>query len=443
MRRTIFGSRSGQRAASNGAGALRRRQSKLRRGVTVVTALIAYTTGIAIFVVSGATPSFAATPGTITTVAGGDAPGPLLATSVALGPEGVAASGGNFYVADQAGNVVRKVDSAGNETVVAGDGTDGYSGDGGAATAAELAEPTDVAFDHSGNLLIADTANNRIRVVAASSGTFYGQAMAQGDIYTIAGNGASGFSGDGGAATSAEFDNATHVVVDPSGNVLVADTYNNRIRVVAASSATFYGQSMTKGDIYTIAGTGTGGYSGDSGAATSAELADPNGVAVDASGNLLIADEGNERIRVVAASSATFYGQSMTKGDIYTIAGTGAYGYSGDSVAATSAELYEPYGVAVDTSGNVLIADTNNNRVRVVATSSGTFYGQSMVKGDIYTIAGTGGEGSSGDGGPATSAELNVPWGVAVDTSGNVLIAGEIASFGWWRQLLAPSTASR
>jgi hypothetical protein len=147
---------------------------------------------------------------------------------------------------------------------------------------------------------------------------------------------------------------------------VIADSDNSRIRVVAASTGSFYGRVMTAGDIYTIAGDGTQGFSGDGGPATSAEVYEPEGVAVDAAGNLVIGDTGNERVRVVAASAGSFYGQAMTAGDIYTIAGDGSYGFSGDGGPATSAELYSPTGVAVDAAGDVLIADSFNNRIRMV-----------------------------------------------------------------------------
>ena len=277
-----------------------------------------------------------------------------------------------------------------------------------------------MAVDGAGNLVIADSANHRVRVVAASTGTFYGQPMTAGDIYTIAGDGGTGASGDGGPATSASVV-PQGVAIDSAGNVLIADTFNSRIRVVAASTGTYYGQPMTAGDIYTIAGGGASGL-GDGGPATAALLNLPARVAVDGAGNLLIADTYDNRIRVVAASTGTFYGQPMTAGDIYTIAGTGTGGFSGDGSPATAAELYTPSGVAVDAAGNLLIADTYNNRIRVVAASTGTFYGQPMTAGDIYTIAGTGTGGFSGDGGPATAAELYSPSGVAVDAAGNLFI---------------------
>jgi trimeric autotransporter adhesin len=163
------------------------------------------------------------------------------------------------------------------------------------------------------------------------------------------------------------------VAVDGNGNLVIADRGNWRVRVVAASTGMFCGQAMTAGDIYTVAGTGTAGFSGDGGPATSAELSGPAAVTVDGAGNLVIADTsntvgvGNDRIRVVATGSGTFYGQAMTAGDIYTVAGNGQNGFYGDNARATRARLYFPSGVAVDGAGNLMIADTANNRVREVA----------------------------------------------------------------------------
>ena len=178
-------------------------------------------------------------------------------------------------------------------------------------------------------------------MVATNTGTYFGQAMTKGDIYTIAGKGDNGgyggYSGDGGPGTAAQLSNdVPNLAVDPSGNVVIADGYNSRVRVVAASTGSFYGQAMTEGDIYTIAGDGTFGYSGDGGPATSAELYMPYGLDVDASGDVFITDldvgeySSLARVRMIVASTGTFYGQAMTKGDIYTIAGDGTAGYSGD-----------------------------------------------------------------------------------------------------------------
>jgi len=266
---------------------------------------------------------------------------------------------------------------------VAGNGTKGYSGDGGAATSAELNAPNDVAVDSAGNIYIADTLNDRIRKVTVSTGI----------ITTVAGNGAGGYSGDGGSATSAEIFQPDGLAVDSAGNIYIADTFNYRVRKVTKST----------GIISTVAGDGTYGYSGDGGLATSAELGEPTDVAVDAAGNIYIADPGFARIRKVTVST----------GIISTVAGNGTQGYSGDGGPATSAELSSPDGVTVDGAGNIYIADLYNERVRKVTVSTGI----------ISTVAGDGTAGYSGDGGPATGAEIYYPDGLAVDTAGNIYIA--------------------
>jgi hypothetical protein len=334
------------------------------------------------------------------------------------------------FVAAASGNFFRQRMTAGDIYTVAGDGKKGGALNGTLATKAELRFPVGVAADQAGNLLIVDSQNSEIRIVAARTGTFYGQPMTVGDIYTVAGNGARTFSGDGGPATSAGIGISSAVTVDPAGNLLIADG-TDRVRVVAVRNGTFYGRAMTAGDIYTVAGDGSLAFSGDSGPATSAGV-QPLGVAVDGSGNLVIADGFNMRVRVVAERTGTFYGQNMTKGDIYTVAGNGTSGFAGDGGPATSAEFQEPRSVAVDHAGNIVVADTQtsldpsatgNNRVRVVAAVTGTFYGVPMTAGDIYTVAGNGAPGLSGDGHAATGAELDEPVGVSVDSAGNVLVA--------------------
>jgi sugar lactone lactonase YvrE len=253
-------------------------------------------------------------------------------------PTGLAVDGsGNLFIADWANARIRYVAaSTGIITTVAGDGNVGYSGDGGAATSASLYCPAGVAVDSSDNLYIADDCNKRVRRVDATTGI----------ITTVAGNGAAGYSGDGGPATSASLGGPSDVALDSSGNLFIADQPNNVIRRVDAAT----------GIITTVAGNGTAGYSGDGGAATSATLTNPAGVAVDGSGNLFIADTSRNRIRRVDAIS----------GVIITVAGDGNLGYSGDGGPATSASLFFPSGVAVEASGNFLIADTDNNRIRQV-----------------------------------------------------------------------------
>jgi hypothetical protein len=373
------------------------------------------------------------TAGDIYTVAGGgtsQADG-VPATSAEVGASDVSLdSGGNLVipvgvkirvVAVKAGTFYGQKMTADDIYTVAGNGTTGFSGDGGPATAAELND-ADVRIDGSGNLVIGDTGNLRVRVVAATTGTFYGTKMTARDIYTVAGNGSPYSSGNGGPALKAEF-TPDGVAVDGAGNVLIPDVNANQIRVVAVKSGTFYGKKMTTGDIYTVAGNGTAGFSGDGGPATAAELHNPSDVVADAAGNLVIADPENERIRVVAATTGTFYGKKMTAGDIYTVAGNGFFGFSGDGGRATKAKMHQPAAVAVDSAGNLAIADSFNYRVRVVAVRTGTFYGVVMTAGDIYTVAGNGTQGFSGDGGPATAAEMALPPAVAVDGAGNLMIA--------------------
>ena len=281
-------------------------------------------------------------------------------------PAGVAVDGaGNLYIADASNNGIRKVDSTGTITTIAGTGELGFSGDGGPAVEAELYDPAGVAVDSAGNLYIADSGNQRIRKVDLT-----------GTITTIAGTGEFGFSGDGGPAVEAELHSPRGVAVDSAGNLYIADSRNRRIRKVDST-----------GTITTIAGTGEFGFSGDGGPAVEAELRSPRGVAVDSAGNVYIADSGNRRIRKVDST-----------GTITTIAGTGEFGFSGDGGPAVEAELRSPYGVAVDSAGNVYIADVIDQRIRKV-DSTGT----------ITTIAGTGEFGFSGDGGPAVEAELRRP----------------------------------
>jgi hypothetical protein len=284
------------------------------------------------------------TNGIITTVAGGGTNGlgdGGAATKAELNnPHGVAVdASGNLFIVDTANQRIRKVGTNGIITTVAGNGTPGYSGDGGPATSAELNYPHGVAVDASGNLFIADYDNNVIRKVGAN-----------GIITTVAGNGTSGYSGDGGLATQAELAWPSGVAVDTSGNLFIADWGNNRMREVG-----------TNGIITTVAGNGTNGYSGDGGAATNAELSGPSGVAVDTSGNLFIADASTNVIREVG-----------TDGIITTVAGNGIAGFSGDGGLATEAELAYPAGVAVDASGNLFIADEQNQRIRVVVPSGTT-----------------------------------------------------------------------
>ncbi len=305
---------------------------------------------------------------------------------------------------------------------VGGNTITGHTGDGGPAVSAEMAGAAALTVDAHGNLVIAELNHADVRVIAASTGTFYGQSMTAGDIYTVAGNGTCGFT-SGASATSSQICTAQGLAVDPHGNLVIGDSGNTRVEVLATATGTFYGQSMTAGDMYSIGGNPNGSSDADGILATSAVLHVPEGVAVDSHGNILMAEEYNARYRVIAATTGTFYGQSMTAGYLYTIAGNGTQGYTGDGGIGTSAEVQVPIQVSVDSHGNALIPDWENEVVRVVAASSGTFYGQSMTVGDIYTIAGDGSQGYSSDGTVATSAQLNWPEFVDSDPQGNLLIS--------------------
>jgi sugar lactone lactonase YvrE len=396
--------------------------------------------------------------GIITTVAGGGTSattsGPATSAQLIAAPGVSVDAAGNIYIAD--GNVIREVIAAtGTIATLAGNGKPGfagYSGDGGSATNAQLSAAPAVAVDGSGNLYIADSLNYVIRKVTAATGI----------ITTVAGNGLPGYSGDGGVATSARIAVGLGIAVDGSGNIYFSDGVVVR-KVTAAT-----------GIITVVAGNGSSGYSGDGGPATSARLANPTGVAVDGSGNLYIADSSTDVVRKVTAAT----------GIITTVAGNGTFGSSGDGGPATSAQL-QPQGVVVDGSGNLYIADLNHGLIRKVtaatgiittvagggglsdkgdggpATSAGiapqglaidsagnlfiadfysvttpcgigcssiAYYNQRIrmvaaATGIITTVAGNGTTGYSGDGGAATSAQLNGPLGVAVDARGNVYVA--------------------
>jgi sugar lactone lactonase YvrE len=318
-------------------------------------------------------------------IAGFSGDGGIATTGKIYSPYGLATDhSGNLFFADMSnmsGRVscrIREVNASGVMTTVAGTGVFGYSGDGGAATNAQLRSCYGVAVDGMGNLFIADTASSRIRKVDTN-----------GIITTVAGNSYSGFSGDGGAATHATLSFPFGIMVDTNGNLFIADTGNNRIRKVD-----------TNGIITTVAGNSSPGFSGDGGAATNASLREPQGLAMDANGNLLIADTGNYRVR-----------QVDIYGGITTLAGNGSATYSGDNGTATNAGMY-PYTVAVDGYGDVLIADYGNNRIRQVDPY-----------GIITTLAGTNAYGYNGDGLAATNTRLNNPAGVAMDGYGRVVIA--------------------
>ncbi len=279
---------------------------------------------------------------------------------------------GNLYIADAANNRVRKIAPAGAISTVAGTGVAGYSGDGGPGTQAELNSPEGLTADADGNVYISDSGNNRIRKL-----------LPNGTIITIAGNGNASFYGDGGPADQASIHDPHAIFSAGGGHIYIADTGNQRIR-----------ELLPDGAIITVAGNGSPGPAGDGGPALSAQLNSPTGVALDNAGDLYIADQGNNRVRIVTPD-----------GNIATVAGSAAYGL-GDGGAATAAQLDAPEAVALDAAGNVYITDFGHDRVREISG------------GAITTIAGTGNCCYTGDGGPASAAQLNGPSGLLVDSAG-------------------------
>ncbi len=326
--------------------------------------------------------------------------------------------GGNLYIADGANSRVRKVTPAGTITTVVGNGSVGVGGDGGPATEAQLENPDGLAFDGAGNLYIAGAGRIRkvdhsgiissvvvvvdsqwgdspVGLAVGPTGDLYfttqdsrvRRRAPDGTLTTIAGGGTD--TGDGGKATDALLTNPGGMTTDDKGAVYFTETSPGRVRRVTPD-----------GSISTVAGGGTD--TGDGGPATSAQINRPKGIVIDGQGRLLVADYFSHRVRAV----------SLTDGTIGTIAGNGSFGFSGDNVAATSAQLYQPGRSAVDAHGNVYVADMGNHVVRRIAAD-----------GVITTVAGTTVPGYSGDGGPGTSAQLNTPSGVALDAAGDLYIA--------------------
>jgi sugar lactone lactonase YvrE len=291
-------------------------------------------------------------------------------------PIGVAVDAtGTLYIADSGSQRIRKVSPAGIMTTVAGNGYCCFSGDGRTATNADLSLPYDITADRTGNLYIVDRDSQRILRVDGKTGV----------MTTVAGNGIFGYSGDGGPALKASLANPMGVAIGPDGSLFIAEQGNHRIRKV----------DTITGRISTLAGNGIPDLTGNGGAATEARLNSPTGIAMNAEGKLYISDTGNQCVRVV----------DLSTGFIHAVAGTGNSGFSGDGGPATEAELANPTGLAFDEEGGLYIADSDNDRIRRVDKKTGM----------ITTVAGDGNSGLQGDGGPAVEASLRYPAGISID----------------------------
>ena len=285
---------------------------------------------------------------------------------------------GNIYIAMREHNVISRIDTKGVMTRFAGSGEAGFSGDGGPAINARFMTPAGLTFDSRGNLYIADRDNHRVRKIDT-----------RGNITTFAGTGKEGFSGDGGPAVKADLNLPSGLAADGKGNIFISDRSNDRIRVVDK-----------KGNIRTYAGSGVAGFQGDAGPALKAQLDKPFGIALDQKGNLYIADRKNNRVRRVS-----------TQGIITTVAGDGGFFFIGDNGPAYRASVAGPTGVAIDSKGNLYIADRNNNRIRVVDKL-----------GMIRTIAGIGQQDYNGDSEVARETTLHLPFGLTIDSDDNLLV---------------------
>ncbi len=359
---------------------MKRANERSWKGRAVGTLLIA----LAVMLANGMVPllpaewgsrAYAAENYTIDTIAGtgargfsGDG-GPAVSAQFDLAYHIAVDDSGNLFIPDYYSHVIRKVDTSGIITTIAGrPGLDGRTGDGGPATAARLRFPTSVAFDGDGNMYIAELGNDIVRKVDAD-----------GIISTVAGSGFKGYDGDGGPATVAKLDGPMDVAVDSAGNLYFSEIYNNVVRKVDKT-----------GIISTVAGNRTlgHGYSGDGGPATLAMLGTPYSIDFDSSGNLYIADRNNNRIRKVD-----------TLRIISTVAGTGAAHYSGDGGPATAAAMSAPSGITVDDSDTLYVAELGNHVIRKISTT-----------GIITTIAGTGSLGDAGEGGPGEGSVIANPY---------------------------------
>lgn len=320
-----------------------------------------------------------------------------------------------MILSDQQNHIIRAVSRNGIIYRIAGTGVSGYNGDGIPSRDAKLAIPSDVQADARGNLYICDRGNQRIRKIEPLNTI----------ISTVAGTGVQGYAGDGGPATSARLSEPRAIILDAAGNLYIAELYNQRIRFVnlGPSRVTLYAGSpnaitVNPGVIVTVAGTGVSNSTGDGGPAVQAAINSPRGVAVDSAGNLYLSEGGRDQQNIpppgIKPSSKIRKIDART-GIISTVAGTGEPGYNGDNVPAISAKLNGPRNMTVDLAGNLYIADTLNNRVRLVNAQSGI----------ITTFMGGSAFGFSGDGGPVAQARICEPRYVGLDSKGNLYLSDD------------------
>jgi NHL repeat len=374
-------------------------------------------------------------------------------------------------------------------TTLAGTGVPGVLGDGGAAVEAQLRAPTALAVNASGDLFVADSGSCRVREVAASAGPSFGRRLRAGEIVTVAGsscgrsgtspapsalavdpygdlfiaygpaarveelpasttdqfglstsfdklvtvagNGVSGFAGDGGSAKRSQLDDPTGLAVDAQGDLLIADTANCRLRLVAASTGSRFGVPVVRGNIYTVAGNGTCGSAGDGGAASSAELWDPGSLAVDSRGDVLVADQGNRSIRELASHSGEFFGVSLAANDLGTVAGEGSYGpYLTDGLPALGevAEINFPAGIGLDSRGDLYIADGPMHAIRFVPATATTLRGKNAQPDDMYTAAGAMSTGPLDQQTTWVQTRMLEPTGLAFSSGGELVFSDSEAN---------------
>ncbi len=347
-------------------------------------------------------------------------------TGLATGPNG------DVYISDST-TVVEYSGLSGLVSTVVGNGTFSYSVDGVTAQQSQIGLVANIAIDQSGDVFLSDETNNTIDEIPKVSGTYFGQFMVAGSIYTIAGNGfgvggiyqAGGFRGDGGPAISSILNSPLGIATDSLGDVFFVDSGNSRVREISATTHAQFGIDMTAGDIYTVAGDGQDVASTNGALATQSGLLFPNGVTVDPQGNLYVSEDGTASVVEIAAQNATVYQSSnpMQEGHIYRAIGTGSAGYLPGPEPLSGAELNKPAGMCFDANSDLFIADSANNAVVEVSTISQTSYGTVMKPGFAYTIAGTGYRGDGVTGGPGVSTELNSPTSVVLDSSNNLWIA--------------------